>query len=175
MKTIIRAARPEKVQFNCDVTSVPLEHGPAATIKLHCGYGAPYDGDTFVFDLSMKAADVVIPLLRSLILDGGPLGPHLTESLLPAFRPDPDKETRISRRQRTQLLRELDKLLRHRGRAGDRTSIRPEASTGPQKVKTTKKGKGRRVRTLLPEYAAMMAMAATNDVSADLDAVRGNR
>ncbi|MBE2213505.1 MAG: hypothetical protein IAE82_06505 [Opitutaceae bacterium] len=191
MKTIIRPSRPEKAQFSCDVTGDALPDGPATTIEIHCGYGAPYDGDTFVIDLSMTAAEVVVPLLRALLLGGGPLAPHLTHSLLPARRPE--REPWISRRERTRLLRALEKLVRHRviseslakkqrtgpvsrrGAALPAEHGRPGASAALSISGTRRKKKhtGQRTRFLSPEFERLMKRKPGRDVLDDLNAVRG--
>ena len=113
MKTIIKPGTPEIVQYRCDVTGVPLPDGPAASIAIHCGYGSPYDGSDFVLDLSEQAAEVVLPLFRSLLLGGAPLAPHVADQFL---NQGPLNEKRISRRERVALLRRLDKLCRNKRR-----------------------------------------------------------
>ncbi len=113
MKTVLKRPVAEVAQYHCDVTGLPLPHGPAAIIILRCGYGTTYDGNVFELDLSEKAADVVLPLLRVLLIDGGPLEPHRTAATL--FERSLD-EKRISRRERAALLGRLDKLCRGRKR-----------------------------------------------------------
>ena len=53
-----------------------------------------------------------------------------------------------------------------------RAKIKPEAKRA--KVARVKPA-GARQRTLLPEFAALIAKGPKTDVSADLDAVRGDR
>ena len=113
MKTVLKPGVPEVAQYDCDVTGLPLRDGPVATITVKCGYGSIYDGHTFELDLSEKAAEVVLPLLRALLLDGAPFEPHLKES---CFFDRSLGEKRISRRECAILLRHLEKLRRCRRR-----------------------------------------------------------
>jgi hypothetical protein len=112
MRTIIKPNTPALIQWTCDVTGSPLPQGPAATITIKGGFGAPYDGDTFLLDLSEPAAEVVLPLFRVLLLGGGPLAPHLLDSVFPG---DHQPERRITRRALPSLLRRLQEL-RARGK-----------------------------------------------------------
>jgi hypothetical protein len=107
MRTIIKPSTPALIQWKCDVTGKPLPQGPAATITIKGGFGAPYDGDTFVFDLSGPAAKVVLPLFRVLLLGGGPLAPNLLDSVFPG---ESKPEKRVTRRSLPALLRRLQEL-----------------------------------------------------------------
>jgi len=117
MKHIVKPAVPEKVRYTCDVTGLPLEQGPCASITIRCEYGAPHDGSEFTLDLSEKAAETVLPLLRALLLDGAPLEPHRTEVFL---NEGPLDDKPIARRERAKLLHELDLLHRQRKRSQTR-------------------------------------------------------
>jgi hypothetical protein len=117
MKTVIKPSTPEVVQYVCDVTGTPLPHGPIASLTIKCGYGSAYDGNTFVLDLSEAAADIVLPLLRALLLDGAPLEPHCTEALFGFGALD---EKPITHRKRDALLGQIVKLCRHRMKTRDR-------------------------------------------------------
>ncbi len=189
MKTIIHPGRPEKVQSSCDVTGDVRPALPAVTIEIHCGYAATYDGDTFVIDLSVEAAEAVILLLRALLLGGRPLAPHLTDSLLPARCPE--RESFIAWRERARLLHELEKLVRHRritgplakkqrtgpvSRRGATPQIecrRPPASGDPSETPKKNRRTRRRTRALLPEFEVLMKRDPGRDVLDDLEAVRG--
>jgi hypothetical protein len=113
MKTVIKPGVPEIVQYECDVTGLPLKNGPAVTVTIKCGYGSVYDGGIFDLDLSEQAAAVVVPLLKSLLLDGAPFGPHRSEKCLNEM---PRVERRITRREGEGLLRKLKKLNRYKKR-----------------------------------------------------------
>jgi hypothetical protein len=79
MRKIITPAVPEKAIFRCDVTQRKLDMC-AATLRISCGYGAPFDGDVFELHLSSEAAEVVIPLLQAAIMGGRSLRHNRTES-----------------------------------------------------------------------------------------------
>lgn len=133
MKKIIVPSSSEISQYWCDVTGVLLSSGPVASITISCGYGTRYDGDRFELHLSGQAADVVLPVLRTLLLDGSPLRAHRTESLLWMEEP---AEKSIPRRRRSTLLRELQRLCD--SRKGSLASIvkRLEKAANEQKIRS---------------------------------------
>ncbi len=107
MKTIISPSIAEVVHYSCDITGAQLPHGPPVVITIKCGFGSVYDGDTFELHLSEDAAEVVLPLLRSLLLKGAPIEPYRTDCI---FDNVALYEKRISCRENASLLRKLDKL-----------------------------------------------------------------
>jgi hypothetical protein len=111
MKTITIPARHEEATYHCDVTGLPLPNGPAATVTISCGYGAPYDGYTFELHLSSRAAEVVLPLLRAILLGGGPLEPHFTDS---TFNDCCEPERPVTPRELLSLVRELRRIHQNR-------------------------------------------------------------
>lgn len=133
MKKIIVPSSSEISQYWCDVTGASLPNGPVTSIAISCGYGSGYDGDRFELHLSGQAADVVLPLLRTLLLDGAPLRAHRTESLLWIEEP---AEKWINRHQRSVLLRELQRL--SDSRKGSLASIvkRLEKAANVQKIRS---------------------------------------
>jgi hypothetical protein len=114
MKTVIKPGVPEIVRYECDVTGLQLKNGPAVTVTIKCGYGSVYDGGIFDLDLSDQAAAVVLPLLRSLLLDGAPFGPHRSGKCLNEM---PCVEKHITWREGGGLLRKLKKLNRYKKRS----------------------------------------------------------
>ena len=112
MKHITKPTVAEKAFYTCDVTGEPLQDGPEVVLVISNGYGSPYDGDKFELHLSEKAGVVVLPLLRALLLDGGPLEPHLVERMFVGRC----KEPRITRKECARLLLQLAKLRRYKKR-----------------------------------------------------------
>ena len=101
MKKITRPATPAQATFACDVTGRRIDR-PALTLTLHCGYGAPHDGDVFDLHLSPEAAEIIVPLLRVLLLGGRSLRSSRVESFF---------QDEISRR-RLPVAEHLPRLLR---------------------------------------------------------------
>jgi len=112
MKNITKPAINEKAFYTCDVTGVCIQNGPEVVLVISNGYGSPYDGDKFELHLSEKAWVIVLPLLRALLLDGGPLEPHLVERMFGGRC----KEPKVTRKECARLLLQLAKLRRYKKR-----------------------------------------------------------
>jgi hypothetical protein len=139
MKIILKPEVPEQAQFECDVSGVPLKEGPIVALMIDCGYGygctSGYGGHKFELHLSADAADIVLSLLRELLLNGGPLGPHCVESDFLCFLP---KEKPIGPRKRAALLRKLETMCRRRLAKAQET---PKASAEAKLINERKAGK----------------------------------
>jgi hypothetical protein len=164
MKTNTNPRRPEKAAYMCDITGMALPDGPAATLILRCGYGAPIDGDTYELHFSDEAALVVIPLLRVLLLSGASLTPHLANvhSTRRAVQGQ-----RIPAREREELLRQLQSLVecRRRSEATLRRSL-AASTTG----ETVVAGHSRQARPTSPKNNRQKLAVESNPTAVPLEA-----
>jgi hypothetical protein len=115
MKIIKRPAVREEADYTCDLTGKPINEGLPCCLSLQFGYGSTHDGEAYEFHFSEEAEQVLLPVLRTLLLEGQTMLKHRTQN---EFGRDDDDEV-LSGHERAQALEKFFQFLEVHGKKKD--------------------------------------------------------